>query len=84
MLNHFRNYALIEHESENPFMFLSLFSFTSADSDEPFEQHRYAAQGNHTGSKAELVVYETLGGKFDDPNSVDINPVGKATLRFSV
>ena len=29
-----------------------------------------------------MVVYETLGGKFDDPQEVSTNPVGKATLRF--
>ncbi|MFC1695750.1 hypothetical protein ACFL1C_06465 [Pseudomonadota bacterium] len=75
--------VLLDLEPENQFMFLSWFTFTPADSDDPFEQHWYTAQGNYTGSEAELVVYETLGGKFDEPGEVDITPVGETTISFS-
>ncbi|MFC1720330.1 FG-GAP repeat protein [Pseudomonadota bacterium] len=74
---------LIDVEPESQFMFLSWFTFTDADSDHPSEQHWFTAQGNYTGNKAELVVYETLGGKFDDAKEVNINAVGTATLSFT-
>ncbi len=75
--------VLLDLESVSEFMFIAWFTYTPADSDNPFEQHWFTAQGNYTGSEADLVVYETLGGKFDDQRPVNINAVGKATLSFS-
>lgn len=74
---------LIDVEPENQFMFLSWFTYTPADSDHPFEQHWFTAQGNYIGNKAEVTVYESLGGKFDDPQAVNTSAVGEATVSFS-
>jgi hypothetical protein len=74
---------LIDIEPVTQFMFLAWFTFTDAASDNPFEQHWFTAQGNYSGDTADLLVYESLGGKFDDPQEVSADPVGKATLSFS-
>ena len=68
---------------ETQFMFVSWFTYTDADSDNPLEQRWLTAQGNYSGNTAELALYETLGGKFDDPQSVTNTQVGDVTLSFS-
>jgi hypothetical protein len=74
---------LIDVEPESTFMFLSWFTFTDTASSSPNEQHWFTAQGNYAGNTADLVVYETLGGRFDDPQAVSTEPVGAATLSFT-
>jgi len=74
---------LIEVVPEEQFMFLAWFTFTDAASDNPFEQHWYTAQGNYTGNSAELILHETLGGQFDDPQPPATNPVGSVIVSFS-
>jgi len=73
---------LIDIEPESQFMFLAWFAYTDATSAESNEQHWFTAQGNFSGNSADLLVYETLGGRFDDPQKVSTEPVGQATLRF--
>ena len=68
---------------EEQLMFVSWFTFTGADSDNPNEQHWYTAQGNYSGDTAVLDLFETLGGKFDDPQEVTTTQVGEVTLSFS-
>ena len=74
---------LIDVEAKEQFMFVSWFTFSDASSDNPHEQHWFTAQGNYTGNKAELILYETLGGRFDDPQEVSTDPVGTATISFT-
>jgi len=74
---------LIDVEPLSKLLFLSWFTFTDADSADPNEQYWFTAQGNYTDDTAELTVYATLGGQFDDPQEVSTNAVGKATLSFS-
>ena len=74
---------LIDVEPEGKFLFLSWFTFTDAASANPNEQHWFTAQGNYSGNHADLVVSETLGGRFDDPQAVSTEPVGTATLSFT-
>jgi len=74
---------LIDVEPESQFLFVSWFTFTDAASANPNEQHWFTAQGNYSGDKAELVVSETLGGRFDDPQAVSTEPVGTASLSFT-
>jgi hypothetical protein len=74
---------LVDIETEGKFLFLSWFTFTDAASANPNEQHWFTAQGNYTGDTADLLVYETLGGRFDDPQEVSTDAVGSATLSFS-
>jgi len=73
---------LIDIEPESQFMFLAWFAYTDSASANPNEQHWFTAQGNYSGNTAELLVYETLGGRFDDPQKTSTEPVGQATLRF--
>jgi hypothetical protein len=74
---------LIDVIPADQYMFLAWFTFTDAASNTPFEQHWYTAQGNYDGNQAELILYETLGGRFDDPQEVAINPVGEVAVSFS-
>ena len=74
---------LIDVEPESKFLFLSWFTFTDSASASPNDQHWFTAQGNYSGNTADLIVYETLGGRFDDPQAVSTNPVGAVTLSFT-
>jgi sugar lactone lactonase YvrE len=73
----------IDVEPGEQFMFLSWFTYTDAASDNPNEQQWYTAQGNYSGDTAVLDLFETLGGKFDDPQEVTTTQVGEVTLTFS-
>jgi hypothetical protein len=64
-------------------MFLSWFTFTDAATASPNEQHWFTAQGTYSGNTADLLVSETLGGRFDDLQAVSTEPVGTATLSFT-
>jgi len=68
---------------EEQFMFLSWFTYTNAASGNPTEQHWYTAQGNYSGDTAVLDLFETLGGKFDDPQGVTTTQIGEITVSFS-
>ena len=74
---------LIDVEPDSKFLFFSWFTFTDAAAADSNEQHWFTAQGNYTGNTADLVVYETLGGRFDDPKEVSTDAVGSAILHFS-
>jgi hypothetical protein len=64
-------------------MFVSWFTFTDDASDNPNEQRWLTAQGNYSGDTTVLDLFETLGGKFDDPQEVTTTQVGEVTLSFS-
>jgi polyhydroxybutyrate depolymerase len=68
---------------ENQTMFLSWFTYTDAASANPTEQRWLTALGNYSGNSAVLDLYETLGGKFDDPQTVTTNKVGEVTVTFN-
>ncbi len=74
---------LIDVEPETQFMFVSWFTYTDAASDHPFEQRWLTAQGNYSGNTAELDLWETLGGKFDDLQEVTRTRIGEVTLSFN-
>jgi hypothetical protein len=68
----------ITTEQSRGFAFASWFTYTPDDSDHPFEQQWYTMQGNYSGDRAFLDIFETLGGAFDDNDPVDTNKVGTA------
>jgi hypothetical protein len=72
----------IDVDPADQFMFLSWFTFTDVESDNPFQQQWFTAQGNYSGNMATLELFETLGGKFDDPQAVTTSKVGEVTLTF--
>jgi len=73
----------IDVDSEKQFMFVSWFTYTDAASAHPFEQRWLTAQGNYSGSTAELDLFESLGGQFDDPQAVTTTRIGEVTLFFN-
>jgi len=74
---------LLDVEPVEQYMFIAWFTYTDAASDNPFEQRWLTAQGNYSGNTAVLELYETLGGKFDDPQAVTTTRIGEITLSFS-
>ncbi len=64
-------------------MFISWFTFTDAASDHPNEQPWFSAQGTSSDETAVLDLFETLGGKLDDPQEVTTTQVGEVILSFS-
>ena len=75
--------VLADIDESNDFLFGAWFTYTLETSDHPYEQHWYTAQGTYAGNKAGLTLYESLGGRFDDPTLVSTDPVGTATLSFT-
>jgi hypothetical protein len=74
---------LIDVDPVGEFIFLGWFTYTDVDSDDPNEQHWYTAQGHYAGNQAVLDLHESLGGNFDDPQTVETRRVGQVTLTFS-
>ena len=74
---------LLDVEPAEQFMFIAWFTYTDAASANPFEQRWLTAQGNYNGNTAVLDLFETLGGKFDDPQKVTTTKVGEVTVSFS-
>ena len=65
---------------EEQFMFISWFTF----GDETASGQRWlTAQGGIEGSIAEIDVFETTGGSFDDPEPVNTTKVGTMSLDFT-
>lgn len=73
----------IDVEPATGFMFLSWFTYTDDASAHPNEQRWFTAQGHFAGNGATLVLYETLGGAFDDPQPPTTDPVGELKLVFT-
>jgi hypothetical protein len=42
----------------------------------------YVAQGDISGDSANLVIYQTSNGVFDQPGDIGIEPVGRALLQY--
>ena len=65
-------------EQSEGFAFASWFTYTPETMGNPFQQHWYTMQGNYSGDRAHLEIFETLGGAFDAGDPVDTNKVGTA------
>jgi hypothetical protein len=74
--------VLIDVDPTSNFMFIAWFAYTADSSSNPFEQRWFTAQGEYNGNQAELVLYETLGGQFDDSAPVETLPIGSVSLAF--
>jgi len=73
----------LDVEPEKKFVFLGWFTYTEEGSVNPNEQHWFTAEGHYNGGKADLTLYESVGGRFDDPQPVTTTPVGDVTLNFT-
>jgi hypothetical protein len=66
-------------ENGEDFMFVAWFTYGD---DTASGQYWLTAQGNFEGSVAEMVVYETTDGSFNDPRRPTSEPVGTMTIDF--
>jgi len=62
------------------FIFVSWFTYGNATAS---GQRWLTAQGGFEGSTAEIDVFETTGGSFDDPEPADTTKVGTMSLDFT-
>ena len=62
------------------FIFVSWFTYGNATAS---GQRWLTAQGGFEGSMAEIDVFETTGGSFDDPEPVSTTKVGTMSLDFT-
>ena len=74
---------MLEVEPATQFLFMAWFTYAPAAAPDAGQQHWFTAQGEYQAARAELTVYETVGGAFDDPAAVQTTAVGEATLEFS-
>lgn len=61
-------------------MFAAWFTFGDVTAS---GQRWLTTQGGFEGAVAEIVVFETTGGRFDDPQVVDTVPIGTMKIDFS-
>jgi hypothetical protein len=73
----------LDVDADEQSVFLGWFTYTDDASDNPNEQHWFTAEGHYSDSTAELILYESVGGRFDHPQAVTTLPVGDVTLTFS-
>jgi hypothetical protein len=73
----------LDVEPDEQFVFLGWLTYTDDASDNPNEQHWFTAEGNYSDNKAELILYESFGGEFNQEQPVVTTPVGEVTLTFS-
>ena len=73
----------IDIEPVEQTMFLSWFTYTDAASANPSEQRWLTALGKYSGNTAVLDLYETLDGKFDDPQGISTTKIGEVTVSFN-
>ena len=71
---------LIDAHPGNEFIFVAWFTYGD---DTASGQRWLTAQGPLQDSTADIVLYETLGGSFDDPEPSETNAVGTMTIDFT-
>lgn len=73
---------LLDVEPADQSLFLGWFTFTPPGTAGGSEQHWYTAEGHYDGSGADLTVYETRGGWFNQATETLTAPAGSLTLSF--
>ena len=71
---------LIDAHPGDDFIFVAWFTYGE---DTASGQRWLTAQGPVEGSTADMVVYETVGGSFDEPKPSETNAVGTMTIDFT-
>ena len=74
---------MVDIAPASQFLFLAWFTHTEGTFSEPDERHWFTGQGTYSGDTAELVVYETSGGRFDDSKETETVKVGTASIDFT-
>ncbi|MDX1570486.1 MAG: Reeler domain-containing protein [Xanthomonadales bacterium] len=74
---------LIDVAPDSEFIFVAWFTFDAAAAKVGAPAQRWlTAQGNYLGETAELVLSNTSGGAFDDPQTTTTVPAGTLNLNF--
>ncbi len=78
---------LFDFQLESQFMFVAAFTFDTAagvkgGAIEGAEQRWFTAQGNYAGSRADLTIFQTRDGVFNDPTVPVTTAVGTMEVEF--
>ena len=73
---------------DSQFMFVAAFTFDTISPQDGgnisgAEQRWFTAQGNYSGDRAELTIFQTRNGVFDDPAEVTTTAVGTMVIEFT-
>ncbi len=73
---------------DDNFMFVASFTFDTISPQEGgnipgAEQRWFTAAGNYAGNRADLIIYQTRNGVFDDSAPVETLPVGTMVIEFT-
>ena len=76
--------VLFDIDPANSFLFGAVFTYEVADARKlGAPEHRWLTlQGNYQGNQAQVPVFVTSGGVFDQPIATSTMPIGNATVRF--
>lgn len=76
---------LFDIEPNTEFIFGAIFTYdTAAAAKLGAPEHRWlTVQGNYSGDSAELPIFLTSGGVFDQPTATTTAPIGTATVTFN-
>jgi hypothetical protein len=75
---------LFDVEPAGEFMFVAWFTYEEASAKVGSADHRWlTAQGNYSGGTADLTLFNTSGGAFDDPAGTTTNEAGTLSITFS-
>ena len=78
--------VLIDVNVELEFMFIGWFTYNNQNnpqSNDPNNHRWFSASGNFSGNQAQLNLYESLGGKFDDSTPALTEIIGTITIVFN-
>ena len=74
---------LIDVDPVSQFMFVAWFTYETASAKVGAPEHRWLiASGNYSENRAELVLFATSGGLFDDPQTVSTSTIGTMKVDF--
>jgi hypothetical protein len=74
---------LIEIEPASQFIFMAWFTYEQAPAKIGAQEHRWlTAQGNYSGNSAEIPIFRTSGGIFDDPAGTTTEQAGTMVVNF--
>jgi len=74
---------LIDVEPVSRFLFLAWFTYGEAGTQDEGQARWFTATGNFQDSMADLTLFESSGGRFDDSQPVETIAVGTVMLRFA-
>ncbi|MCB1608698.1 MAG: amidohydrolase family protein [Xanthomonadales bacterium] len=76
--------VLFDIEPASGLLFGAIFTYETATPDKlGAPEHRWlTVQGSYLGNQAQVPIYLTSGGVFDQPVATDTEPVGVATISF--